>query len=418
MLTQSEKNRLKKVADLFYTASRKIRILRSVTWPLEVRTAFFQKKAQVLPVVEYEPFDLESVSKCISQAQAMLKKTVYDIWLNSKAEDLKLSARLISSRGTKDFFNISNQLYGLPTGKLRDGATTPLDLVVQFQSILDSFQNNPVSSISQKTISAEVVAKHFREAVGFTFGSKAPKVTVVDNLSAKATAVSREIKIRKKGRFTYKNIRQLINHEALVHVATTLNGRSQHQMKILGANYGAVTKTQEGLAVFSEFITGSMDIERMRRLADRVIAVQMAIDGADFIDVYRFFLEKTQRKYQAFEQARRVFRGGVLSGGAPFTKDIVYLDGLIRVHNFFRSAVEKSRDDALRLVFAGKIDLDDIPVLLKMKQDGLIKDPKYIPPWADDLNYLICYFAFSVFIDNINYKKAGEYYDSLFDSLG
>jgi len=418
MLSQSEKDRLKKAADLFYTASRKIRILRSVSWPLEVRTAFFQKKAQVLPVVEYEPFDLESVSKCISQAQAMLKKTVYDIWLNSKAEDLKLSARLISSRGTKDFFNISNQVYGLPTGKLRDGATTPLDLVVQFQSILDSFQNNPVSSTSQKTISAEVVAKHFREAVGFTFGSKAPKVTVVDNLSAKATATSREIKIREKGRFTYKNIRQLINHEALVHVATTLNGRSQHQMKILGANYGAVTKTQEGLAVFSEFITGSMDIERMRRLADRVIAVQMAIDGADFIDVYRFFLEKTERKYQAFEQARRVFRGGVLSGGAPFTKDIVYLDGLIRVHNFFRSAVEKSRDDALRLVFAGKIDLDDIPVLLKMKQDGLIKDPKYIPPWADDLNYLICYFAFSVFIDNINYKKAGEYYDSLFDNIG
>ena len=416
MLSESVKDRLNKAAGLLYTASRQIKILRSVAWPLKVRTAFFQKKAQVLPVVEYEPFDLESVSECISQSQAMLKKTVYDIWLNSKAEDLKLSARLISSRGTKDFFNISNEVYGLPTGKLRDGASTPLDLVDQFQSILDSFQNNPVSSTSQMVISAEVVAKHFREAVGFTFGSKAPKVTVVDNLSAKATATSREIKIRKKGRFTYKNIRQLINHEALVHVATTLNGRSQHQMKILGANYGAVTKTQEGLAVFSEFITGSMDIERMRRLADRVIAVQMAIDGADFIDVYRFFLEKTERKYQAFEQARRVFRGGVLSGGAPFTKDIVYLDGLIRVHNFFRRAVEKSRDDALRLVFSGKIDLDDIPVLLKMKQDGLIKDPKYIPPWADDLNYLICYFSFTVFIDNINYKKAGEYYDKLLET--
>ena len=418
MLSQSEKDRLKKAADLLYTASRKIRILRSVSWPHNVRTAFFQKNAEALPVVEYQPFDLESVSECISQAQAMLKETVYDIWLIGKAEDLKLSARLISSRGTKDFFNISNQVYGIPTGKLRDGAATPLDLAVQFQSILDSFQNNPVSNTSQKTINAEVVAKHFREAVGFTFGSKAPKVTVVDNLSAKATATSREIKIRKKGRFTYKNIRQLINHEALVHVATTLNGRSQHQMKILGSNYGAVTKTQEGLAVFSEFITGSMDIERMRRLADRVVAVQMAIDGADFIDVYRFFLEKTDRRYQAFEQARRVFRGGVVSGGAPFTKDIVYLDGLIRVHNFFRSAVEKSRDDALRLVFSGKIDLDDIPVLLKMKQDGLIKDPKYIPPWADDLNYLICYFAFSVFIEDINYKKADEYYDKLFENTG
>ena len=143
MLSQSAKDRLNKAADLLYTASRQIKILRSVAWPLKVRTAFFQKKAQVLPVVEYEPFDLESVSECISQAQAMLKKTVYDIWLNSKAEDLKLSARLISSRGTKDFFNISNQVYGLPTGKLRDGAATPLDLAVQFQSILDSFQKNP-----------------------------------------------------------------------------------------------------------------------------------------------------------------------------------------------------------------------------------------------------------------------------------
>ena len=415
MLSKSAKNRLNKASDLLYTASRQIRILRSVAWPLKVRTAFFQKKAEALPAVKYEPFDLENVSECISRARAMLEDTVYDTWLISKANDLKRSARLISSRGTKDFFTISAQVYGLPTGKLRDGAAAPLDLAVQFQSILDSFQKNPVSSTAQKTIGAEVVAKHFREAVGFTFGSQAPAVTVADNLSAKATATSREIKIRKKGRFTYKNIRQLINHEALVHVATTLNGRAQRQMKILGANYGAVTKTQEGLAVFSEFITGSMDIERMRRLADRVVAVQMAIDGADFIEVYRFSLEKTDSRHQAFEQARRVFRGGVLSGGAPFTKDIVYLDGLIRVYNFFRSAVEKSRADALRLVFAGKIDLDDIPVLIKMKQDGLIKDPKYIPPWADDLNYLICYFAFSVFMDHINYQKAGKYYDSLLD---
>ena len=40
-------------------------------------------------------------------------------------------------------------------------------------------------------------------------------------------------------------------------------------MKILGSNYGAITKTQEGLAVFSEFITGSIDIDRMSRISDR-----------------------------------------------------------------------------------------------------------------------------------------------------
>ena len=73
--------------------------------------------------------------------------------------------------------------------------------------------------------------------------------------------------------------------------------------------------------MFSEFITGCIDVNRMYRISDRVIAIQMAIDGADFIEVYRFFLErKGKTKNQAFEDARRVFRGGVLTGGAPFTK--------------------------------------------------------------------------------------------------
>ena len=150
------------------------------------------------------------------------------------------------------------------------------------------------------------------------------------------------------------NINQLINHEALLHVATTLNGRMQKSMPVLGANYGSLTKTQEGLAVFAEFITGSVDVKRMRRLSDRVIAIDMAINGADFIEVFRFFLERSDTKTQAFESTRRVFRGGLNSGGAPFTKDIVYLDGLIRVHNFFRAAVSSGKEDVSKLIFITK----------------------------------------------------------------
>ena len=67
----------------------------------------------------------------------------------------------------------------------------------------------------------------------------------------------------------------------------------------------------------------------------------MAIDGADFIEVFKFFVKKNNSKNQAFESARRVFRGGLLTGGAPFTKDIVYLDGLIRVYNFLLSIYKK-----------------------------------------------------------------------------
>ena len=104
----------------------------------------------------------------------------------------------------------------------------------------------------------------------------------------------------------------------------------------------------------------------------------------------------------------------MLEGGAPFTKDIVYLDGLVRVHNFFRSAVANGREDILELIFSGKIDLDDIPVLIQMQKEGLIKKPNYIPYWLRNMDYLVCYFAFSVFMDDINYTKVDEYYDRVF----
>lgn len=75
-----------------------------------------------------------------------------------------------------------------------------------------------------------------------------------------------------------------------------------------------------------------MELNRFQRLADRVFAIQMAIEGADFLQVYHYFLERTQgNEDQSFESARRVFRGDIITGGAPFTKDVVYLFGLLRV---------------------------------------------------------------------------------------
>jgi uncharacterized protein (TIGR02421 family) len=236
----------------------------------------------------------------------------------------------------------------------------------------------------------------------------------VDGISAKATASSKRIRLRKGAAFTHRDVDQLINHEALVHVATTLNGRDQDQMRILGGNYGSVTKTQEGLAVFSEFITGCIDVARMRRIMARVEAIQMSIDGADFIQVYRFFLQRTRLKTEAFENARRIFRGGVMAGGYPFTKDIVYLDGLVRIHNFIRAVVSQGRHDALELLFAGKMELDDMPMVIKMNKEGLIRPPKYLPDWVVNRDYLVSYFALSIFIGEMDHQRTDGYYQNLF----
>jgi len=343
----------------------------------------------------------------------LMGDTPFDQWFKTKLQDIEAGINLISQCGKKEFFKFSSKIYGLPKGKLRDGKTTPLDLANRFSSVMEHYKNSS-RLMDHDLMTANEVGEMMKKKIKDIFGNESPEILVVDNISAKATASSKRIRLRKGASFTEKDVDQLMHHEALVHVATSLNGRAQDKIKLLGANYGAVTKTQEGLAVFSEFITGCIDIDRMNRISDRVVAIQMAIDGASFIDVYRYFKDRTRLKTDAFENARRVFRGGVISGGAPFTKDIVYLDGMIRVHNLFRAAINKGKLNDLEILFSGKIDLDDIPILLKMKKEGLINKPKYLPFWMKDLDRLISYFTFSGFISSMDHGPADDYYERLF----
>jgi uncharacterized protein (TIGR02421 family) len=208
-------------------------------------------------------------------------------------------------------------------------------------------------------------------------------------------------------------LRQLVEHEVLVHVATSLNGQAQVSLPILGAAHPGTTRTQEGLAVFAEFITGSIDPSRFRRLAERVLAIQRAIEGAGFIDCYRYFLSRGVEPEQAFENARRVYRGGVLSGGAPFTKDVVYLDGLLRVHNFLRAVVTMDRVDCIPLLFCGKIDLEDIPALCELSTLGMCQPARFMPDWASDLRQLVAYLAYSGFANRVDADVVREHYHSL-----
>ena len=226
--------------------------------------------------------------------------------------------------------------------------------------------------------------------------------TLVDTLSANALATAHRIRIRRDARFTDRDAAQLLNHEAYIHVATSLNGRIQTDLPILGAGHPSTTRTQEGLAVFAEITSGTMELDRLRRLADRVFAIQMAIEGADFLQVYGYFLERTGNPDQSFENARRVFRGGVITGGAPFTKDVVYLFGLLQVSSVIRAIFSAGRSDCLYLLFCGKLEAQDIPALCELANMGLCRPARYLPPWASDLRSLLANLTYSTFINKID----------------
>ena len=413
-----DKNNIININNLLYQATKPIRILAHVSWSESVRDDFFAHQAKQLPQVEYPEFNPTDVFAALTEARRYMQGScVVNKWLQRTAENIENTAHLLMSCGTAEFYHYSSKLYGSPLDTLVDQKSTPLDLAKQIDSLIATFSQVDLGAPEQACFLAETVAADMTKAVQTMFGSEAPEILVVDELSANALASAKQIRIRRNACFTDKDTRQLINHEAHIHVATSLNGMAQTDLPILQASHPGTTKTQEGLAVFAEFITGSMDIDRLQRLADRVLAIQMAVDGADFLEVYDYFLTRTGNQEQAYENARRVFRGGVLTGGAPFTKDIVYLEGLIRVHKFLSAIVVNGRTDCLRLLFCGKLDIEDIPVLHQLSKIGLCQAPKYLPPWAKDLRFLLSYLAYSSFLNQIDFVQVKAHYEEMLKGL-
>lgn len=412
-MPRSPAERIEYVSNLLFEASHSIRILSHVSWNASIRERFFACQAKELPEVSYPGFDPAPVLEIIAAARLHIESSFIDEWLTRLADDLEDSARMMAVAGKPEFFSYSRKLFGVPNDPLPDNLTTSLALARKFDELLTSVMKVDLGEPPEACYMAQAVATAMTDAVTEMFGDDAPEVLIVDELSANALAGPRRIRIRRNACFSDKDIRQLVEHEAYIHVATSLNGLAQPHLKILGASHPGITKTQEGLAVFAEFITGSIDLGRMRRLADRVIAIQMAIDGADFLDVYHYFLGRIENEGQSFENARRVFRGGVVSGGAPFTKDMVYLDGLLSVHNFLRAIVSSGRSDCLRLLFCGKLDIDDIPVIHELTQMGLCQPAKYLPPWASDLRFLLCYLAYSSFLNGVDLSRVRAHFDTM-----
>lgn len=400
-----------KAAGLLNSAAKSVTILKSLEWSDVYRTRFLSRGT--LPSPEYDPVDVSTCLDAVRSARPLINgdHAVFK-WLSRISDRLETTAYMLSARGTPDFFTHSRTLYGTPTELLIDRKTQVIDLARHVDETLDGLDfSKLVLEGYEVRMDAAAFRRALRPLLNTHFGSKAPKVMISETLSAKAVAGSKRIRLRQSAKFSRMDIHQLLQHEALIHVATSLNGRRQNKFPVLGRAHAGTTEIQEGLAVFAEMISGAMDPRRFRRLADRVIAIDMSIHGADFKDVFDFYLERTDDPDQAYENARRIFRGGVIKGGAPFTKDMVYLNGLLRVHNFMRTVVKLGRADLIRLMFVGKLDIEDIPALAFLAQEGAISAPLYMPPWAKDLRFLVSYLAYSSFLNRVKLPGFQAYYE-------
>lgn len=395
---------------LLADAARPLRVLRTIDWPIEVRKRFLAAKGKVLPGVSYEPVDASRSLRKLERARRIRTgHAKIDAWLTRHADAIEATAGMLQAVGTPDFYRHGRVLYGDSSTPLKLHPATPLDMARSIHQSIEQLTRIRMDPPPAATHTATQVARTIRKELGARFGADAPAVTLVPTLSANALATSKEIRIRKDARFTDRDAQQLLQHEAWIHVGTSINGRHQDLLPILGVSYPYTTRTQEGLAVFAEIISSTMELDRFRRLADRVVAIQMAVDGADFLEVYRWFLERVGQAEQAYENTRRVFRGGVITGGAPFTKDVSYVFGLLQVSNMVRAMFAAGRADVLRLLFCGKLDVQDLPALSELAALGLCRAPRHGPPWATDPRSLLATLAYSTFINQIDLGPLTRY---------
>jgi uncharacterized protein (TIGR02421 family) len=400
-------DRYRRAATILHDTAKPMRVLSALSWPAELRERFLATGGTELPSPTYRPIDPAPTLAAIAEARAQLVPgEVIDDWLLREATAVETTARMLGAVGTAEFHRHSHALYGVPSQPLRVDPATPLALAERVHESLAELTDAHLVRPVLRSRTAEEVADHIARAVDEHFGDAAPEVLLVDELSANAVATTSRIKIRRDAKFTNKDAAQLLNHEAFIHVATGLNGRAQTDIPILAIGHPGTTRTQEGLAVYSEYVSGSLGLDRLRRLADRIIAVQMVIDGADFIELYRWFLERSPDPEQAFESTRRIFRGGVITGGAPFTKDCSYISGFLGVSTFIRAAFTAGRADSLALLFSGKLDLFAVPALGELRARGLVRPARFLPPWALDPGWVLSYLTLNTFIGRIDLTAA------------
>tara|TARA_R110002072_G_scaffold5527_11_gene35447 strand:+ start:2632 stop:3903 length:1272 start_codon:yes stop_codon:yes gene_type:complete len=394
------------------TASRDIKVLSKLSWGAGIQERFLESVAKgkpELPRPEYASINLSANRHELAECMAQLARSDEPLrkYLFDTAESYHTLCLLLESIGTAELSEHSHTLYGHPTDAVSSGHVNNLEAAQHFLEVSHSYKQDEDLKEADYCLSAETLAEEMRLRLSEVFDEGQVRVEIDEDMVSKAAAGATRVRLRANTSFTEYDLDQLLQHEAFVHSLTAINGKQQRfQCFSLGAP--RTTGSQEGLATFAEMVTGVMDIGRLERLALRVVGIDHVLKGADFIESFRFFESVGQTEVESFNSAMRIFRGVPVTGGSAFTKDVVYLHGLMEVHTFFRWAMQHKKLAMTQHFFAGRMTLSDVVNLEEVFGSDVLQEPKYLPRWMTRTSALAGYLAFSVFVNRISVETLGE----------
>lgn len=206
-----------------------------------------------------------------------------------------------------------------------------------------------------------------------TFDARDFEVKASSSLLSDSSAGRKTLKLNSHKEYTSGQLDIFLVHEGWVHLGTSLNGAAQEDNPWLSTWAPRTTFLQEGLAIIVELITGHMTLERWNKVVLRHLATSMAERGSSITDVYAYLRHHDIEDLDAFKLALRVFRGVPLEGGMAFTKELLYLHGMIELlyhMHFFKAD--------LKTLWVGKISFEE-HIMLMDHWNFMNPQVKYFP---------------------------------------
>ena len=424
-MTDLKLQQARELSDRLVALQAPIRVLDAVNWDRGIREEFFRHKGEKNPAVDaayyrhkalgFDPVDLR---QAFSDLQRDIVRQLGQLspmtqLMSKMCREYRDLIRMLEGRGTREFHDLSVELYGHPHDAFHAGEPTLSALADMLQKPLETLVVSDHLPEEPRNIPAAEAVTRLQAQVDRSMPDMNVKIMLSDGIVSDAAAGSDRIKLNQDVSFSQRELDILEVHEGWIHVGTTQNGLAQPWLTCLSKGTASATITQEGLAVLTEIITLKSTPRRLSKLVNRIHAIAMASDGAEFVDVFRHFKEQGIGDETAYTMAQRVFRGSTPTGG-PFTKDLAYIKGFVLTYNLIRVAVQNGRIDRLPLLLVGKLAIDDFRLITELHDQGVITAPRFVPPHFRDLRGLATWLSFGRFIGELSFTQLEHDYRSLF----
>jgi uncharacterized protein (TIGR02421 family) len=273
--------------------------------------------------------------------------------LRDKRMELEKQLIMLEERGTRKFLHTSRSIFGEVGDDVKKAALSLLNNGLANEQE----EHKTVNSVDFARAAEAELDKYCPH-----FPDLDLRVRIKDNVNGLIVS-GPELSIGKNLKISASRVEALIQHEVGTHMLTYCNGHLQ-PLGLMYSGFAGYEQTQEGIAVLSEYLVGGLDINRLKLLAARVIAVDTMVQGADFIETFNLLWKEYGFKSKtAFIISMRVHRGG------GYTKDSIYLKGLIQVLHYIQQGGE------LSLLFGGKFALEHLPLIEELTHLRILKKP-------------------------------------------